>query len=167
VKAIYALYADADDVQRAVDDLRAAGLTDLEITVISSEPIEGYEFSRRDRATWLYWIAGGGGVVGLLFGTWLTRMTQLAWPLPTGNMPIVSWWPNLIIMFEMTMLGAIVATVVALFVTAKLPVRESALYDREVADGKILVGVSHPRDAVVSAIERALAAVGAAEVRRV
>jgi Protein of unknown function (DUF3341) len=167
VKAIYALYADADDVQRAVDDLRAAGLTDLEITVISSEPIEGYEFSRRDRATWLYWIAGGGGVVGLLFGTWLTRMTQLAWPLPTGNMPIVSWWPNLIIMFEMTMLGAIVATVVALFVTAKLPVRESALYDREVADGKILVGVSHPRDAVVGAIERALAAVGAAEVRRV
>jgi hypothetical protein len=23
--------------------------------------------------------------------TWLTRMTELAWPIKTGNMPIVSW----------------------------------------------------------------------------
>jgi hypothetical protein len=167
VKAIYALFTEADDVQRAVDGLRAAGLTDLEITVISSEPIEGYEFSRRDRATWIYWIASGGAALGLLTAVWLTRMTQLAWPLTTGNMPIVSWWPNLIIMFEMTMLGAILATVATLLVTAKLPMRDPALYDREVADGKILVGVSHPRDAVVGAIEGALASVGAAEVRRV
>ena len=36
-------------------------------------------------------------------------------------MPIVAWWPNLIIIFELTMLGAILATVVTLFVTALLP----------------------------------------------
>jgi len=167
VKAIYALFTEADDVQRAVDGLRAAGLTDLEITVISSEPIEGYEFSRRDRATWIYGIASGGAVIGLLTAAWLTRMTQLAWPLTTGNMPIVSWWPNLIIMFEMTMLGAILATVVTLLVTAKLPMREPVLYDPDVADGKILVGVSHPREAAVGAIEGALAAGGAPEVKRV
>ena len=27
-------------------------------------------------------------------------------------MPIVAWWPNIIIMFELTMLGAILVTVV-------------------------------------------------------
>jgi len=166
VKGIYALFSEPDDVQRAVDGLRAAGLSEPEITIISSEPIEGYRFSFRDRATWLYWIAGGGGVLGLVLATWLTRMTELAWPLPTGNMPIVSWWPNLIIMFELTMLGTILATVVALLITAKLPTREPALYDPQVADGMILVGVSHAQESVVPAIERALAAAGGRAVRR-
>ena len=39
----------------------------------------------------------------------------------TGNMPIVAWWPNLIVMFELTMLGAILATVITLFVSARPP----------------------------------------------
>ena len=166
MKAIYALYTEPDEVQRVVDNLRAAGLAEPEIVVISSEPIEEYEFSHRDKATWLYWIACGGAVVGLTFATWLTRMTELAWPLPTGNMPIVSWWPNLIIMFELTMLGGILSTVITLLITAELPNRESALYDREVADGKILVGVSKPREALVAAIENALTA-GGGQLKRV
>ena len=166
MKAVYALYTEPDDVQRVVDSLRTAGLSEPEIIVISSEPIEEYEFSHRDKATWLYWIAGAGGILGLTLATWLTRMTELAWPLPTGNMPIVSWWPNLIIMFEMTMLGGMLATVVALLVIAKLPMREPALYDRDVADGRILVGVSHPRDALLPDIVRALASGGATQVRR-
>ena len=47
MKAVYALYAEPDDVQRAVDNLRAAGLTEPEIVVISSEPIEEYGPHRR------------------------------------------------------------------------------------------------------------------------
>ena len=63
--ALYALYTEPDEVQRAVDNLRAAGVGELDIVVISSEPIEEYEFSHRFKATWLYWIAGAGAVVGL------------------------------------------------------------------------------------------------------
>lgn len=167
MKALYALYTQPDDVQRAVDNLRAAGLAEPQIVVLSSEPIEEYEFSHRDKATWLYWIAGGGGVLGLTFATWLTRMTQLAWPLPTGNMPIIAWWPNLIIMFELTMLGAILATVIALLITTRIPRRRPKLYDPEVADGKILVGVEDPAESSVAGIESALLASGVAELRRV
>lgn len=166
MSAIYALYADPADVQKAVDNLRAAGVTERDIVVISSEPVEEYEFSHRHKASWLYWIASAGGMTGLALGAWLTRMTELAWPLQTGNMPIVSWWPNLIIMFELTMLGGILATVVALFVTAKIPSREPRMYDPAVTDGKILVGVEHPQEATVPALERALMAGGGAEVRR-
>jgi hypothetical protein len=158
VDVLYALYTEPEDVQTAVDNLRKAGVPEKEIVVISSEPIEEYEFSHRDKATWLYWIAGGGGALGLTFGTWLTRMTELAWPLPTGGMPIVSWWPNLIVMFELTMLGGILATVVTLFITAKLPTRENKLYDPAVADGKILVGVESPAESARGAIEKALGA---------
>jgi molybdopterin-containing oxidoreductase family membrane subunit len=166
VTAIYALYSEPADVQKAVDNLRAAGVPEREIVVISGEPIEEYEFSHRDKASWLYWIASAGGVAGLTFGTWLTRMTELAWPLQTGNMPIVSWWPNLIVMFELTMLGGILATVVALFITAKIPSREPKLYDPAVTDGKILVGVQNPADATVPALERALMTGGGAELKR-
>ena len=167
MKAIYALYTEPADVQRAVDRLRSSGVAEAEIVVISAEPIEEYEFSHRDKATWLYLIAAVGGATGLAFGTWLTRMTELAWPLHTGNMPIVAWWPNMIVMFELTMLGSILATVIALFITAKLPRREPTLYDPRVSDGKILVGIENPSAASVSAIERALLAGGGGELKTV
>ncbi len=161
MSAVYALYSSPDAAQRAVDNLHAAGLGDDRITIVSGEPYEEYAFAHRDKATWMWHIAAFGGFVGLTIATWLTRMTELAWPLPTGNMPIVAWWPNLIVMFELTMLGGILAAVITLLVTARLPSRRTALYDPEVMDGKILVGVENPADA--AAVERALAG---GEVRR-
>jgi ActD protein len=167
VKAVYALYSDPNDVQRAVDGLRKAGIADDDITVISSEPIEDYEFSHRHHETWIHWIAGAGGAIGLALGTGLTSFTQRAWPIPTGNMPIVAWWPNLIIMFEMTMLGAIVATVITVLVAARIPTRAPKMYDPEVADGKILVGVENPSEGSASAIERALMSPGVARLKTI
>jgi len=41
-----------------------------------------------------------------------------------------SWWTNLIVMFELTMLGAILAIVLTLLVTAGLRGPRSRLYDR-------------------------------------
>jgi hypothetical protein len=108
-------------------------------------------------------VASGGGLVGLALGTWLTTYTQTAWPLRTGNMPIVTWWSNLVIMFELMMLGAIVATVIGLLMSAKLPARRT-LYDPAVTDGQILVGVEHPRTDQVADVQRALR-VGGASVK--
>ena len=167
MKAVYALYSDGESAQRAVNGLRAAGVADSGITVISGEPIEEFEFSEMDKDTWIWYIASGGGFAGLASGAWLTTMTEKSWPITTGNMPIVSWWPNLIIMFEMTMLGAILATVVTLLITAKIPSREPTLYDPEVTDGKILVGVENPRAATVDELERALLASGVARLKRI
>ena len=156
MRAVYALYPDGQSAQRAVNGLRAAGIADSGITVISGEPMEDYEFSEMHKDTWIWYLATGGGVVGLAAAAWLTTMTETSWPIQTGNMPIVSWWPNLIIMFELTMLGAILATVITLFVSAGLLRRRPLLYDPEVTDGKILVGVENAAEAAMPAIERAL-----------
>jgi Protein of unknown function (DUF3341) len=161
MSAVYALYPTPDAAQRAVNGLVAAGVPNDRITIISSEPFEDHEFAAGDRATWMGWIALGGAILGLAFATWLTRMTELAWPLPTGNMPIVAWWANLIVMFELTMLGGIVAAVITLLVTARLVRRRPAFYDPAISDGKILVGIEHPHD--TAAVERAL---GVDHVRR-
>jgi Protein of unknown function (DUF3341) len=163
VKSVYAMFADPDAAQRAVDNLRAAGVADRNIIVISSTPFEEYEFSHRDKATWLYWLAGAGGAVGLAAGYWLTRFTELDWPLPTGGMPIVALWPNLVIIFELTMLFAILTTVLSLLITASIPRRQPALYDRAVSDGQILVGLENPGHVSLDELKRALA--GPSDIR--
>ncbi len=165
--ALYALYDDPHAVQRAVDGLRAAGLADADIVVMSSEPFEEYEFSHRDSANWLRWIAGFGGVTGLGVAYWLTSYTQQAWPLVTSGMPIVSPWPNLIVIFEMTMLGAILATVVTLLITAKLPSRLPRLYDPEVTNGYILVGVQQPAADLTPTLTAALERAGEGRIRTI
>ena len=167
MKAIYGLYSDPDSAQKAVDDLRMEGVPDKSITVIASQPYEEYEFSHRYKATWLFWIAACGGVVGLLAGLGLTVFTARAWPIVTGGMPIVAWWPNIIIMFELTMLGAILATVGSLFVTTKLPVTQPQVYDPEVSRGKIMVAIEGPKDHEVARVERTLRASGIEDVKRV
>ena len=164
MSAVYALYSDPDAAQRAVNSLQAAGIAEADITVMSGEPFEEQPFAHRDKATWLWYIACAGGFAGLSFATWLTRMTELAWPLQTGNVPIVAWWPNLIVIFELTMLGAILATVITLFITAKLPSRTPKFYDPEVTNGRILVGVEKPTRP--DEVERALAAAGSGTIKK-
>lgn len=154
--AIYGLYTTPDSAQRAFDKLRAAGISENEIVVMSSEPLEEYAFGSRDRQTVMPWIAVLGAATGLVGAYFLTSLTQEAWAINTGGMPIVSNYTNLIIMFELTMLGAVFATVLTLMKTARLPRRLPKLYDPEISRGKILVGVAAPGPAMVGPVEAAL-----------
>jgi hypothetical protein len=167
VKAIYALYSSGQSAQQAVNRLRQAGVADREITVLSGQPMEGYELAESDSATWMWWIACAGGLAGAGAAFGLTWLTEMSWPMNVGGLPTYAWWPNLIIIFEMTMLGAILATVITLVVTAGLGRGGSRLYDPAVSDGRILVGVENPRESVVADLEKALGAPPGAELRRV
>ena len=163
---MYGLYSDGQSAQQAVNRLRATGLSDSRITVLSSQPMEDYEFGRMDKATWMWWIACGGGLVGMAIAFGLSYVSETSWPINVGGLPIFAWWPNLIIIFELTMLGAIVATVITLIVTAGLG-RGSGLYDPEVSDGKILVGVEDPPESSVRDLESALSAPPGAQVKTI
>jgi hypothetical protein len=145
MSAVYGLYDDPHVAQKAVENLRAVGVADADITVISSEPFDHFEFGNRDAKTMMPWIAAAAGAIGLALTYYLLGASQRSWPLVTSAMPIVPLWTNLIIIFEMTMLSAILATVITLVVTAFLSER-GTLYDREVSDGYILVGVENASD---------------------
>src|SRR5262245_37991583 len=101
--AVYGLFATPLLAQRAVDELRTAGIAERDITILSSEPMEEYEFGARDRETSMPWIAIFGAAIGLASGYLLTSITQRAWAINTGGMPIVTNWSNLIVIFELTM----------------------------------------------------------------
>ena len=160
MKAVYALFDDPNVALRAVNSLRASGVADRDITILAGDPIEGHELMSRDSATMMPWIAAGGGAVGLVLVIGLLLWGETAWPIDVGGMPIVAWWPNLIIMFEVTMLSAILTTVVTLLLTANVPSRREKLYDPEISDGKILVGVQNPADASVAGLQTTLQAGG-------
>lgn len=164
MKAVYGLYPDGVSAQQAVDRLRAAGVTDREITVLSSQPMEEHEFGQMEKRTWMWWIACGGALVGMFSALGLAWLTEMSWPIDVGGLPAFAWWPNLIITFELTMLGAIVSTVITLIVTAFLG--QGKLYDPEVSDGKILVGVENPPDRSIDQLEAALSAPPGAVLRR-
>ena len=167
MKAVYGLYRDPESAQYAVDQLRKEGVPDHSITVITSQPYEEFEFSHRYKGTWLFWIAAGGGAVGLAVGLTIAYLTQTLWPIVTGGMPIMAWWPTIIIMFELTMLGAILATVVSLLITTELPTTQSRVYDPEVSQGKIMVAVEGPADTDVPRVERTFRITGIDDVKRV
>ena len=134
MKAVYALYGDGHDAQRAVNrparrrrrrpaTSRSSAArrwrTSSSATSDRQEPSVVRRLRRR---------------AGRLAVQHLARrsFTERDWPINVGNMPTVAWWPNLIVMFELTMLGAILATVVTLIITAGLGRRRPALYDPEV-----------------------------------
>jgi hypothetical protein len=167
VKAVYALYESGQSAQQAVNRLRAAGLSDPEITILSGRPMEEFEFGHIDKATRMWWIACAGGLIGFSLAFALAWITETSWPMNVGGLPTFAWWPNLIIMFELTMLGAIVATVATLVVTAGFGRGKGKLYDPEVSDGKILVGVENPPAATLERLQQALAAGSEAQIKHV
>src|SRR5688572_6307016 len=164
--AIYGLYQTPQAAQHAYDSLRAEGIAVGKITVRSSEPLEDWEFARPNSGTAMPWVAAGGALLGLITAYLLTSLTQQAWPIPTGGMPIVSNWTNIVVMFELTMLGAMLATVLTFLISARLPAKLPSIYDPAVSDGKILVGVADPEQTKVGDIERALRAAGPETIRR-
>ena len=166
MRALYGLYADGAAAQQAVNRLRAAGLTDDQITIMTAQPMEDFEFGHIDRQNWLWWVACGGGLLGMAAAFGLTWLTEMSWPIDVGGLPTYAWWPNLIIIFEMTMLGAILATVIGLVVTAGLG-RRAGFYDPEVTDGSMLVGVENPSPNRVDELQKALESPPGARVKTI
>jgi len=166
-EAIYGLFSDPSSAERGMDALSRVGIRPDRIVVMSAEPFDEYSFSKIDEATPMPWLAAVGGIMGGTCGFLLVRLTQEAYPFPliTGGMPLLAAWPTGIVTYELTMLGAVLTTVVTLLITTRLPNWRPKLYDPEVSNGKILIGVLEPSDAARAEIEGRLLGAGAEKVK--
>ncbi len=163
MKTVRALYDDPETARRAFEALQSAGLSVEDIEVMSSEPLA---FGHDEGRTWMPWLAALGGVAGGTFGLWLTATAQTLWPLQTGGMPIVPMWTNGIITYELTMLGAILATLGTFLTSARLP-RRPRIYEPAVSEGKILICVTNPRANSSGELTCRLRELGGGEVEEV
>ena len=84
VTAVYALYPDGASAQQAINRLRASGLTDREITILTAQPMEDYEFGHIDSKSYMWWIACGGGLLGCV-GRLVEGHDVEVDPLPLGS----------------------------------------------------------------------------------
>jgi len=80
MKGVYGLYETPQAAQRAFDGLRAAGIPAGDITVLSSEPLEEWEFASKDHKTVMPWIAVLGAGLGLTIFLQILRPN----PVPFG-----------------------------------------------------------------------------------
>jgi hypothetical protein len=164
---IYGLFPGPAAAERGVSALRDAGVGRERIVVMSAEPFDEYEFSRVDHKTWMYKLAALGGIVGGTLGFLLAWYMQTAYPFPliTGGMPLVAPWPTGIVTYEITMLSAIVTTVITLLVTTGLPNWKAKVYDEEVSNGMVLIGIVDPSEAARADLENRLKRAGAEKIK--
>jgi hypothetical protein len=169
MNGIYGLFPDTNSARRGLTVLRAACsrlvLDPKAIVVMSSEPLEEEGFGWEEERAPMGWLAPLGALVGAGVGYMLSAFTQRSYPLPTGGMPIVAMWPTGIIMYELTMLGAIVTTILVFVISTGLPNYKKRLYDPEVTNGKILVGVSELESDCRAEFEQLLSRSGAEQVK--
>ena len=170
MNVLYALYGDPATAQRAIDALHAASselkFDQLQIVIVSGEPHEGYDFADSNTSTRPYGWAVFGAAVGAVCGYLLTTLTQKAYPIYTGGMPITPAWTNGIIIYELTMLGAILTTLITLLRGAGLPNFKGVIKDPEIWMGKILVGVANPPKNSQLELETCLLQAGATEIKQ-
>lgn len=157
------VFHEVDTAVKAIEGLRAAGMTDLE----SYSPLPQHELEhalhRPQSPVRLFTLVGG--LTGTATGFALAIWTSLDWPLITGGKPIISLPAFVVIAFEMTILFGALATVLGLIINARLgaPGKDLA-YDPSFSSGNFGVLVDAPAGKGDEA-RRILEETGAAEVQ--
>lgn len=162
---VVGVFGYLDDAVRAVRELKGRGLTQL--TVYSPVPRHELDdvLARPESPVRRFTLFGG--LFGVSFGFFYAIATSLDWPLITGGKPIVSLPPYVIIGFETTILIGALATVLGMFLNAKLPrFSRSPGYDPRFSSDKIGI-VAFGGPAQLEAAREILDAAGAEEVRDV
>ena len=149
----------------AIRSLRAGGAAPADLDVFSEEPVE-FPRGVLDRPSRMSLVSVSGAI---LFGTLATAFvwwTQHDYKVVTGGMPIFSFWATGVITFEMTMLGAIVATFGwFLWESGLLRKRDRSAPVPQVDPGSLCLRVRCRGDEAAQAID-AMRGAGAVDVQR-
>jgi hypothetical protein len=134
---LLALFEDIDPAADAIEKLHEMGVTDDKINVISGVPVMHRMLGRPHPWTNVSRLALGGAVAGFLFGLFLNFGTPNLYPVSVGGQYIMPLPPGLIILFEMTMLFALLSTFLGVFLDSYFPNYRPMEYVPEISDGKI------------------------------
>lgn len=131
------LLHEATPTAEILNELKRHDITDKQITIISSIPYRAEILGRPKPVRRVSIIAFIGSIFGFLFGLFLTAGIFLLYPLHQGGQPVLPIPPSLIILFETTMLGTMVATFFGLLDSNFFPIFKRQIYDPRVTEGHI------------------------------
>jgi hypothetical protein len=97
---LLALFQEIDPAAHAVDKLRALGIDNEHVNVISGTPITEAMLGRPHQWTNVPRLAMGGAIGGLLVGIFLAFGTPVLYPVYVGGQPLFPVPPSIVVMFE-------------------------------------------------------------------
>ena len=136
-RSVLGLYHEATSTADTIDRLRELGVPDDNITVMSGVPYTAEMLGRRPIYERLALTALIGAVGGFLAALFLTVVTPHLYSVPVGGQPLVPGPPTIIIVFEFTMLGTLLATFGGLLAEIAFPAVGRQEYDYRITEGHI------------------------------
>lgn len=164
--SVLGLYHEATSTADTIERLRELGVPDDAITVMSGVPYTPEMLGRSHVFERLGLYALIGAVGGLLAALFLTVVTPHLYPLEVGGQPLVPGPPTIIIVFEFTMLGVILATFAGMLAEIAFPAIGRKAYDRRITEGHIGV-VALVDEAMVQQVEMTLRETGAHHLQQI
>ncbi len=147
-KAVLGLYRTPEAAADAVGNLQQAGIPHNDYEIMTGVPYPEGTFGEPPVRHKLYVFPFMGAIIGFTLAILEGAGTQLAYPLVTGGKPILSIPPIIIIAYELTLLGAIVFTVIGIIFESRLPRPALGVYDTRITEGLIGVVCTCPEERV-------------------
>jgi hypothetical protein len=163
-KSILGLFQQPEPAADAMDGLKEAGFELGTFDVLTGTPYPEGAFGEHVPQHRLFRYPAFGAIIGFTLAVFLTSVTQLAYPMVTGGKPILAVFAMLIIAYVLTMLGAVVATVVGIIFESRLPNLNLGAYDTRITEGYIGVVVECEDDRLEEA-RGVLQTAGALEIK--
>ncbi len=141
MRGLLASFEYLDSTVDTIERLRKAGFKDIRVN--SPYPEHHIEAAMRHDQSPVRVFTLVGGLAGAATGFALTAWTSLDWPLVVGGKPELGMPAYLVIAFELTVLFAALATVIGLFINARIPdTRPSVMYDPQFSSDRFGVYVT-------------------------
>lgn len=158
------IFASAAQTTQAIIALRRAGFDVLDAHGPVPDPAVDQARGAGVSPVRRYTLAGG--LVGCASGFALTIWTALQWNLIVSGKPVVALVPFVVIAFELTILFGALATVLGVFIHARLPrLGATPGYDTRFSGDRFGLLVRCPPERAAAA-EAGLRQAGAEEIRR-
>jgi hypothetical protein len=104
-----------------LDQLRAFGISDRDITVLSSLPFSAKALGRPEAKSPLSLVTMASAAAGLLIGLFFTVVTPYLYVIRVGGQPVVPTPTTALLLYEFTMLILILGTFVGVLILNSLP----------------------------------------------
>ncbi|MBM4435747.1 MAG: DUF3341 domain-containing protein [Actinobacteria bacterium] len=137
---VLGIYETPDQAADAIARLRATGFDENDFEVLSSTPYPEGAFGEKHVKHRLFAFPFAGAACGLAVGVAWVIGAQVSLPIITGGKPVIAMPAIIQILYEGTMLGAVLFTILGVLFESRLP-DGIGLYDNRIADGYIGVSV--------------------------
>ncbi len=159
------IYDEVDQVAGAVERIRRLGVPENRISVMSPTPLSPAVLGRPKPRSGISLFTAVGALLGVLTALFLVGGSQLLYPIRSAGQPLWPIPPQLIILFEVTMLGTMWATFAGFVLSNRFPRYGNPINDPRIMAGRVGVAVEADEQRADRAMQ-ALTETGAIDVRR-